>query len=86
MVKCMVAVFGKRADTGGPGIFVMAEESEMNEQLRLPSAEFEKGVAKHLAARREATAEEIPESIDLGSMSGPPTSATSLDLNKIDLG
>jgi hypothetical protein len=79
----LVLVFGKDAEDGGPGIFVMAEESEMEQNLRMPSATIKKGVRKFLAEQSEVT--EAPSSltdVDVDEMGGTPTEG-SVDVSDI---
>lgn len=57
---CLTLIFGKDAEDGGPGIFVMADEIQMKEQLKLANSTVKAGVRKWLAANTESTADDVP--------------------------
>lgn len=89
----LVLVFGTDTEDGGPGVFVLADENEMSNQLKVATPTVKKGMRAWLAAQKEQTAEEVPEEatdlvpadpIDLGRVDkvgdGP------VDIKKLDLG
>jgi len=57
----LVLQFGKDTEDGGPGIFVLADENEMVNQLKLPNSTIKKGVRQWLAKQAEPRAEEVPD-------------------------
>ncbi len=69
---CLALVFGKDAEDKGPGVFILADESQMSEQLRLANSTVKKGVRKWLSSMKETTADDIPSSLTLSTpMDGP---------------
>lgn len=57
----LVLQFGKDTEDGGPGVFVLADENEMTNQLKLANATIKKGVRQHLARQQAPNAEDVPE-------------------------
>jgi len=69
---CLALSFGKDAEDKGPGVFILADESQMSEQLRMANSTVKKGVRKWLGGQKETTAEDIPESLSIDTpMNGP---------------
>lgn len=90
----LVLVFGRDNEDGGPGVFVLADENEMSNQLKIATDTVKKGVRAYLARQQEPTAEEVPESatnllgapkqIDLGEVG--KVSEGSVDIKNLNLG
>ena len=85
----LVLQFGKDTEDGGPGVFVMADEVEMSNQLKISNSTIKKGVRAWLASQQNQTSEEVPESttaIETPKKAKGPAAGAPADLTKIDLG
>lgn len=81
---CLAVQFGKDTNDGGPAVFIMADEEEMKNQLKIANATITKGVRAWMSKQRDATAEELPANLDVGALSGPPSDGD-LDIGALDL-
>lgn len=81
---CQVQVFGKDVDDGGPGVYVLAEEQQMTEALKLASPTVKNGVRKWLASQKDVAGESIPAAV-LGQVAGPVTDG-GFDIGKVEVG
>jgi hypothetical protein len=66
---CLAIVFGKDTEDGGPGVFIMADEDQMNEQLKLATSVVKQGVRQWLASQNPDADTDVPSQlghIDLG--------------------
>lgn len=68
----LVLAFGKDVEDGGIGVFVMADEQQMVEQLRIANPTLKKGVRKFFAQEGGVTPEEASASAaaDVGGEDG----------------
>ncbi len=57
----LVMVFGKDAEDGGAGVFTMADENQMAEQLKIASASIKKGVRSWLSGAKPL--EDVPATV-----------------------
>lgn len=57
----LAIVFGTDTEDNAPGVFIMANEQQMREQLRVANPLIKKGVREYLAGRKAVKAEDIPE-------------------------
>jgi hypothetical protein len=68
---CLTLVFGKDTeDEGQPGVYILADEDRMRENLAIANPYVKKGVREHIARQREVSGAEVPDdamSVDLGS-------------------
>ncbi len=60
---CLAIVFGKDSEDEGPGVFILADEMQMKEQLKMANSVVKKGVRKHLASGEETTADDVPANL-----------------------
>jgi hypothetical protein len=66
---CLVIVFGKDTEDGGPGVFILADQEQMSEQLRIANVVVKKGVRRWLAGEQATRAADVPAglgNVDLG--------------------
>ena len=56
----LVLIFGKDAEDGGPGVFTMANEAQMSEQLRIAHPVLKKAVRSFLQGKAVVSAADIP--------------------------
>lgn len=82
----LVLQFGKDTEDGGPGVFVMADENEMVNQLKLPNATIKKGVRQWLAKQADPTAEEVPETATALVAPSAPKAARKAVPAQVDVG
>ena len=67
----LVLVFGKdSAEPEHPGIFIMADEQQMGDTLKMPNSTILKGVRKHLAAADPTTEASVPSSLGTVDLTG----------------
>jgi hypothetical protein len=59
--NALVCQFGHDNEDNAPGVFIMASEEEMEQQLKIANSTIKKGVRAYLARQANPTAEEIPE-------------------------
>jgi hypothetical protein len=79
---CLALQFGRDANDGGPGVYILADESAMREQLTIANGTIRKGVREWLAKQAEATPEEVPDGADIGTDDGD---SDGLDIAALDL-
>lgn len=88
----LILVFGKDTEDGGPGVFVLADENQMAQQILVANETVKKGVRAHLAKMAGPSADEIPDGGGLVAgqidMTGDADDAGAgpADLTKMDLG
>lgn len=59
----LAIVFGKDVQDGGPGVYILAEQVQMTEQLTIAGPVVRDGVRKHLASRKPVSAGSIPDAV-----------------------
>lgn len=57
----LAIVFGKDTQDGGAGVYILAEQVQMTEQLTIAGPVVRDGVRKYLSGRKPVSAEGIPE-------------------------
>lgn len=77
----LAIIFGKDASDGGPGVYILAEQIQMTEQLTIAGPVVRDGVRKFIAGRKPVAAGSIPEAA-LG-LTGP---SDGNDITKTDVG
>ena len=60
---CLAISFGKDTDDGGPGVYILAEQVQMTEQLTIAGPVVREGVRKYLAGRKPVSADNIPAAV-----------------------
>lgn len=86
----LVLQFGTDTEDGAPGVFVLADENEMERQLQVANNTIKKGVRAYLARESAPRADDIPEetgltNVSVGKIDGPPM-AGDVDISKLDIG
>lgn len=78
----LVLQFGKDAEDGGPGVWVLADQQQMIEQLKTASKLVRDGVRANMAGKAEVRAENVPEKVlELGDL----TSGGTFDVSSVDI-
>lgn len=66
--------FGKmKGADGRPGVFVLLDNDQMQQNLRIASPDIQEAVSKHLAGTNGASADDIPSHLLGGIVDEPPT-------------
>jgi hypothetical protein len=60
---CLSISFGTDTEDGGPGVYIMAEQVQMTEQLTVAGPVVRDGVRRHLASQKPVSADNIPASV-----------------------
>jgi hypothetical protein len=81
---CLAQVFGKDKDDGGAGVYILAEETQMTDQLKIAGRLVKEGVRRWLAGEGEVKADNIPAAV-LGAV-GPLTTGEGFDASQIEVG
>lgn len=81
---CLAQVFGKDVDDGGPGVYILAEEHQMTEQLKIAGRLVKDGVRRYLSGETAVKGDNIPAAV-LGAV-GPLTTGESFDASQIEVG
>jgi len=81
----LVMAFGKDTEDGGLGVFTMANEEQMAEQLRIAPPLLKKGVRTWLQGLDPVQADDVPASITALASKEPTVLSTS-DVSGFDVG
>jgi hypothetical protein len=80
---CLVLIFGKDVDDGGPGVYVFADEQQMTDTLKIASKLVRDGVRRELSKAEGVKGENIPVSV-LGE--GPLHTGVGFDATQVEIG
>jgi hypothetical protein len=81
---CLVHTFGKDVEDGGAGVYVLAEEQQMAEQLKIANTTVKTGVRAWLAGQKDVAASNIPAAVL--QVAGPVTDGKSFDVAGVEIG
>lgn len=82
----LVMAFGKDTEDGGLGVFTMANEGQMAEQLSIAPPMLKKGVRAWLQGLDPVSAEDVPAAVTQLAASAPVAVVSAGDLSGLDVG
>ena len=80
----LVMAFGKDTEDGGLGVFTMANEDQMAEQLRIAPPMLKKGVRAWLRGQKPIGADDVPDAAL--SITVPKSAPKADDIGGLDVG
>ncbi|MEI6358069.1 MAG: hypothetical protein WCP53_13370 [Verrucomicrobiota bacterium] len=81
---CLAQVFGKDTADGRVGVYILAEEQQMIEQLKIAGKLVKDGVRKWVAGEEDVKSDNIPAAV-LGQV-GELTTGEGFDATKLEIG
>ncbi len=81
---CLALTFGKDVADGGAGVYILAEEQQMIDQLKVAGKIVRDGVRKWISSESEVLSSDIPAAV-LGHV-GAITTGEEFDASKIEIG
>lgn len=81
---CLALILGKDTTDGGAGVYILAEEQQMRNQLKIAGKLVRDGVRSWLSSMEDVKSDNIPAAV-FGPV-GELTTGESFDASKLDIG